>query len=594
MAPSNDGVPTERTSLLSKSRNINSKAIDSYSSDEITTDESHSRNGDDNGSIFKSGDENVRDEEAGQVVQDDDNPLFEGNPDVNMRLLFPAVALGILLSAADQTIIVSSYGKIGSDLQALNNTSWIATAYFLTLTSFQPLYGKLSDIFGRKPCLLFAYTVFGLGCLFCGLARNLNELVAARAFAGIGGGGMTTVVSILFSDIIPLRERGTWQGYMNIVYATGASLGAPLGGLVSDSIGWRWAFIIQFPLTLLASLILHLVLHLPPLTSLSTTTSATTSPSTPSTPHTLSKLRQIDFLGALTLILAISSLLIGLDLGSNKSWTSPLTLTFLLISLPLFFIFIHIEISIATHPFAPGHIIFSASLFASYLCNFFALAAHMGSIFYIPLYMQAVDGMSATSAGMRFIPVMACSVSGSLFGGKVMQRTGKYYWLTLVCLGLSVVGGVVIFLCSGLVVSSSWGIVVGLGMSAFGGGAAITTTLINVIANADPKDQAIATACTYLFRSLGSVVGVSLAATVVQQSLRTRLRDSLESGREADEIVEKVRQSLDFIKGLDPSVRRIVRACYQGATNAAFGMGIGIICLALVSACFIREKKLSK
>ncbi|KAH6719868.1 major facilitator superfamily domain-containing protein [Leptodontidium sp. MPI-SDFR-AT-0119] len=587
MAPSNDGVPTERTSLLSKSSksnsNNNGKAIDSYSSDEITASESYNSIGDENGSILKGGDENVVDEETGEIEEEDDNPLFEGNPDVNMRLLFPAVALGILLSAADQTIIVSSYGKIGSDLQALNNTSWIATAYFLTLTSFQPLYGKLSDIFGRKSCLLFSYTVFGLGCLFCGLARNLNELVAARAFAGIGGGGMATVVSILFSDIIPLRERGTWQGYMNIVYATGASLGAPLGGLLSDSIGWRWAFIIQFPLTFLASLIVHLVLHLPP-----------PSTTTPTTTHTLTKLRQIDFLGALTLILAISSLLIGLDLGSNTSWTSNLTLSFLLTSLPLFTIFIYIEIAVATHPFAPGHVILSPSLFASYLCNFFTLSAYMGTIFYIPLYLQAVDGMSATSAGMRFIPVMACSVSGSLFGGKVMQRTGKYSWLTIACLGLSVVGGVVIFMCSGLVVSSSWGIVVGLGMSAFGGGAAITTTLISVIANADPKDQAIATACTYLFRSLGSVVGVSLAATVVQQSLRTRLRAGLESGREADEIVEKVRQSLDFIKGLDPGVRRIVRACYQGATNATFGMGIGIICLALVSACFIREKKLSK
>lgn len=114
------------------------------------------------------------------------------------------------------------------------------SSYFLTLTSFQPLYGKLSDIFGRKPALLFGYAIFGIGCLLCGLARNMNELIAARAFAGIGGGGMTTVVSILMSDIIPLRQRGTWQGYINIIYASGASLGAPLGGVFADTIGWRW------------------------------------------------------------------------------------------------------------------------------------------------------------------------------------------------------------------------------------------------------------------------------------------------------------------------------------------------------------------
>lgn len=180
---------------------------------------------------------------------DDQTKPHAGMSEVRKRLhvIFPAMAVGVLFSAADQTIIVSSYGKIGTDLNALNSTSWIATSYFLTLTACQPLYGKLSDIFSRKSCLLFAYAVFGLGCVFCGLAPNMPSLIAARAFAGIGGGGMTTVCSIILSDIIPLRERGTWQGYMNIIYATGAGIGAPLGGLLSDSIGWRWAFLAQGP-----------------------------------------------------------------------------------------------------------------------------------------------------------------------------------------------------------------------------------------------------------------------------------------------------------------------------------------------------------
>ena len=157
---------------------------------------------------------------------------FEGMAEAQRRLKYtlPAMSIGIFLAAADQTIVASSYGTIGSDLRALNNTSWIATAFFLTVTAFQPLYGKLSDIFGRKPALLFAYAVFGLGCLWCGLARSMPELIAARALSGIGGGGMTTVVSIIMSDIVPLRERGLYQGLLNIIYATGSSTGAPLGG----------------------------------------------------------------------------------------------------------------------------------------------------------------------------------------------------------------------------------------------------------------------------------------------------------------------------------------------------------------------------
>ncbi|KAJ8126598.1 hypothetical protein O1611_g7040 [Lasiodiplodia mahajangana] len=145
-------------------------------------------------------------------------------PTVKMAALLPALAIGIFLVALDQTLTIATYGKIGSDLQALNSTSWIATSYFLTLTTFQPLYGKLSDIFGRKTCLLFAYAVFGLGCLGCGLARDILELCIARAVAGAGGGGMNAVVTILVTDLVSLRDRGVWQGYINIVFAAGPSL----------------------------------------------------------------------------------------------------------------------------------------------------------------------------------------------------------------------------------------------------------------------------------------------------------------------------------------------------------------------------------
>lgn len=310
--------------------------------------------------------------------------------------------------------------------------------------------------------------------------------------------------------------------------------------------------------------------------------------------HWVSKLKKIDFLGAFTLTGAVLCLLVGLDRGSNVSWSDQYTIIFCCVAIPFFAAFIFVEMKVASHPFAPGHIIFQRSLFASYASNFFLMSAYMGVMFYVPLYFQAVDGLSATQAGVRLIPVMICSVSGSLFGGRVMRWTGKYYWLTLGCVVLGVSGSIVVFLCSGLLLYFSWGLVMGLGMCAFGGGAAITTTLINVIANADTKDQAIATACSYLFRSLGSVVGVSIAATVVQQALRGQLAQRLDSGADADKIVEEVRRSLDFIKTLEPSVREIVKTCYAKATNATFGMSIGILVLSLVAAAFIKEKKLSK
>jgi len=503
-----------------------------------------------------------------------------GMPEVKRRLwiIFPAISIGVFLAAADQTIVVSSYGKIGSELHALNKTSWVATGYFLTLTAFQPLYGKLSDIFGRKACLLSAYAIFAVGSLGCGLARNIDELICARAFAGVGGGGMTTVVSILLTDIMTLRERGKWQGYINIIFASGSGIGAPLGGFLSDSIGWRWAFIGQAPLCTLAFVAVLVGLHLPKLDS----------------SHWMEKLKRIDFLGAAILFCAVVSLLMGLDRGSNVGWNDKVTIICTCLSVPLFVAFAFIEIKIAAEPFAPGHIIFEKSLIAAYLCNFFSMGGWMATIFYIPLYFQAVDRLSATQAGLRLIPVIICGVSGSLFGGVYMSKTGKYYWLTIISYATLVLGAILIVLCAGSVVQSNLGIVIGLMVGGFSNGIGVTTTLIGLIANAGRENVAVATACSYLFRSMGSVFGISLSATVFNQALRAQLSRRLGSGKDAEEIAEKVRQSLEYLKELSPTIRAIVRESYAKSTNVAFGLQVILVFGAALAAWWIREKGLGK
>ncbi|KAF2089167.1 MFS general substrate transporter [Saccharata proteae CBS 121410] len=523
------------------------------------------------------------DEDGGDVERATSNEgrskQYKGLPDVKKRMkyILPAIAVGIFLAAADQTIIVSSYGKIGSDLGALNNTSWIATAYFLTLTSFQPLYGKLSDIFGRKACLLFAYCIFGIGCLFCGLAQDINQLIAARAFAGIGGGGMTTVVSILMSDVVTLRERGKWQGYINIIYATGAGTGAPLGGILADKIGWRWVFLFQPPFCVVAILAVTFVLKLPRVDAA----------------HWKEKLRRIDFLGAFILICAVFMLLFGMDRGSNVAWKDKITIVALSLTLPLFLIFIFVEFKVASEPFAPGHIIFERSLVACYFCNFFSFSGYMAVLFYVPLYFQVVNGDTATQAGVRLIPGIIMGVSGSLFGGFYMQKTGRYYWITVCAYFFLVVGAVVILLSAGIVASTVTGIVVGLMICGFSNGIGVTTSLIGLIANADHSDQAVATACSYLFRSLGSVFGVSIAATLVNQSLRAQLLEKLGNGDAALVIAERVRESIDYIRTLEPAVRVLVRECYAKSTQAAFALMIVLSAGSAISAWFVREKRLS-
>jgi multidrug resistance protein len=581
--PSPDGIATERSPLLARDDATNT----TEAANGDTAIDGSNKSGNGTFTTPKSAvdaDTDADGEPLERQPEDGIEGRNEGIPEVKARMkyIFPAIAIGVFLSAADQTIIVSSSGKIGSELDSLSLVSWIATAYFLTLTSFQPLYGKLSDIFGRKPCLLFGYCVFGIGCLLCGLAQNMGQLIAARAFSGIGGGGMTTVVSILLSDMVPLRERGKWQGYVNIIYATGASTGAPLGGILADSIGWRWAFLIQAPLCLAAFAAVSLVLKLPKTES----------------SHWKTQIRRIDFLGAAILICAIFTLLFGLDRGSNVSWSSKTAIISLSVSLPLFIIFVLVEMKIAAEPFAPGHIIFHRSLFACYLCNFFSFSGWLAALFYLPLYFQAVDNVSATGAGLRLIPAILCGVSGSLAGGIYMQKTGRYFWLTVTAYAGLTLGMTAIFLCSGVVFHSSIGIIIGMCFCGFGNGIGVTSTLIGLIANASKDDQAIATACSYLFRSLGSVFGVAMSATVANSALRKNLTEKLPTlglpEAEALEIAERVRQSLAYLKDLKPAVRAVVADCYAGSTSHAFGLQIGLVAGAALSAWLIKEKALSR
>lgn len=443
----------------------------------------------------------------------------------------------------------------------------------------------MSDIFGRKECLLFAYAVFGVGCLGCGLAQDMTQLVVARAVAGVGGGGMNSVVSILLTDIVPLADRGIWQGYINIIFAAGTSTGAPLGGLLADSVGWRWSFIGQVPLCLAALVAVHLVLHLPDRDH----------------SHWRKKLARVDFLGACVLVSAVLCLLLGLDSGSNQGWAHVSTAAPLAAGAVLSAAFVLVEVRVASHPFAPGHVIFDHSLFAAFACNFFGMAGQMPIIFTLPLLYQAADGVSAAHAGMLLIPGSIFGVAASLGAGAAMKRTGRYYWLTVASTGVLLLSVLPLSLFAGGLGgdgdgTNAAGTTAGLALAATGAGSLVTTTLIALISNAAPADAAVVIACSYLFRSLGSSVGISAGSAVLQQVLRARLAAGLGGGGDdaAQRVEERVRESLDCIGELEPAVARVVRRCYQDAVVAVFVACSAFLIPAFVSAFFVRERGLER
>jgi len=248
--------------------------------------------------------------------------------------------------------------------------------------------------------------------------------------------------------------------------------------------------------------------------------------------------------------------------------------------------------NLASEPFAPKHIILNRSLAAGYLVNFFGLGAGITSIYQISLYFQAVLGKTASQAGVYLLPSIVASVSGSLAGGLIMQATGKYYWLTFAAYVSVLVGTTLITLLSGDLTTSMVGIVIGLVLSGIGNGSGITTSLVSLIANAGPQNQAIATAVSYLFRSLGSVVSLAVGSFLIQNTLRTHLHLRL-SGDDTEEIVRRVRESLSYIDELDPATQAIVRGSYAEAVHVTLRFTIGLSVCAVIASAFIKEKSLA-
>ncbi|KLO12362.1 MFS general substrate transporter [Schizopora paradoxa] len=511
------------------------------------------------------------------VVRDEEGGVKK--PNVRMAKIVIPLGVGLFLAAMDGTIVASSYASIGSELKQLQNTSWIATGYMLTMTTFQPLYGKLSDIFGRKQCLVFSYLIFAIGCLICGLARNLEELVVGRAVAGLGGGGMTTVVTILVSDFVPLKSRGLWQGILGVIYASGSATGAPLGGLLADGIGWRWAFLGQVPVALLAILLVGTQVKLPPADS----------------GDLKAKLRRIDFAGAFFLVFAIFTFLLGADRGGNVSWTDRYTLTALITSAVLFafFGFVEMHPAVANEPIAPKRVMINSSHVASFLANFFREACLMALVFFMALWFQAVAGKSASEAGLGLLPGIIGSVCGGVGGGYIMKKSGKYYTLGMITAIMMVIGNAFIVFFTGAYTISVLGATVALFVQCVGSGTGVSTTLVALIANAEPEDQAIVTALSYLFRSLGAIVGVSVGGTLVQGTLRSLLyRRLVGEDVDIDEIVNLVRSSLSAIDSLEPKIRAIVSMSYEEAVETTFYLTFALSVAGLICNFFIKEKHL--
>lgn len=420
--------------------------------------------------------------------------------------------IGSFISNADSSLLLATHPIIGSEFGALHDSSWLLTSFALAQAATQPLYGKLSDIYGRKSMLLLAYALFAFGCALVGIGTSMPTLILGRVISGAGSSGMTALVSILIADLAPLRDVATWRSYVNVVATTGRSIGGPLGGWLADTVGWRWSFLGQVPLTCLA--IILATITLPSRLQHSKVSMQG------------SRLARIDFIGALLMTLSILCLLIPLEIGGDQvPWSSP-TIGILLTCAVMFgVLFLAAEKWVAKEPIMPLSLLQQRDMVVSSFVMTFQCAAQIGLMFAVPLYFQVTAGASNTAAGAHLFPAVAGNAVGGILSGSVIKRTGRYKALILVATLASSIGYLLLILrWHG---NTNWLESLYIFPGGFGMGIVQSALFISVQAAIDPAFMAIAASMFYLTSSVGFLGGMASVSAIIQVALKNGLNHRL-------------------------------------------------------------------
>lgn len=506
-----------------------------------------------------------------------------------LRVIMLSMYLGIFLAAIDNTIVSTTSAHVASEFNQLSKVSWIATSYLLSSATFQPLYGKVSDIFGRKCLLVFTNVAFLIGCLMCGLSKSFWWLVIARFVAGVGGGGLTSMSSITITDLVPLRERAMYQGICNVFYGLGTACGGIVGGWFSDNkAGWRMAFLIQVPLSAISLLVIILHLKLP------------SKRATRNQDNSIKrKLLAIDWLGASTLVIFLVLFLLTASLGGKEIAYGSRTFALMLISSLLScLVFIYVELRVAADPILPLRFLAIRSVLGSSLSNWFCMMATMTTSYYLPIYFSGVLNMSPTDVGKRLMPNFFSVAFGSLGAGYYMKKTRKYYWFSLIFCAVAVLGQLQILLIDPKI--PTWRQYILLLVPGVGTSVLITVALLAMIAAVPHEHQAATTSISYAFRSAGCTLGVSIGGAIFRESLSKlttryvlRYISKEHPKEELLKIIDKASESSEWVHHSAPDfIRQTLLECYHKACKNTFLFCFICSILTLVSFSIIKEKKL--
>ncbi|KAF1999510.1 hypothetical protein P154DRAFT_523302 [Amniculicola lignicola CBS 123094] len=423
---------------------------------------------------------------------------------LKVALILISLALCVLLVAIDITIVTTALPTICEHFQSASGYTWIGSAYLIANAAAAPIWGKVSDIFGRKPILLMTNFIFFIGSLLAAMSVSIDMLIAARVVQGIGGGGLIVLVNICISDLFSMRERGVYFGLVGGVWALASTLGPVAGGLFTQNVSWRWCFYINLPFDGLAFLILVLALDV----------------HNPKTPLRQG-LKAVDWLGSLVMVAGVVMILLGIELGGvNYPWSSPTVICLIVFGVVTICLFLLIEDRFAPSPLMPVSIFAHRSNLAACGVCFFHAFVNIAASYFLPLYFQAVLGSTPILSGVYLLPTAISLSAIAAITGVIIQKTGQY--LPLIYSGLFFMTvGFGLFIDFGP--QSSWAkiilyqIVAGIGV-----GPNFQAPLIALQSLVPKRDIATATAAFGTVRNLGSAIGVVVGSVVFQNQMKAK------------------------------------------------------------------------
>ncbi|ROR80355.1 drug resistance transporter, EmrB/QacA subfamily [Plantibacter flavus] len=487
----------------------------------------------------------------------------------NILLIFAGLILTMLLSSLDQSMFSTALPTIVGELNGVDSMLWVTTAYILASTIMLPVYGKLSDLIGRKGLFIGAISLFVLGSIIGGMAQDMTVLIVGRAVQGLGGGGLMILSQAIIADVVPARERGRYMGIMGGVFAISSVAGPLLGGWFTEGPGWRWGLWINIPLGVLAIVSAAVFLHLPK--------------NTAGRPD-------VDFAGMGLLAAASTGLVLVTTWGGRTyDWDSAVIISLIVATIVAGVAFVLVERR-AAEPIMPLQLFKDRNFNLTTIAGLITGIAMFGAIAYIPTYLQMVTGVDATEAGLLMIPLMAALLVSSIVSGQLVSRFGRYKWLPVVGTAIIAVSLFLLstmtptlpiwILCSYLAIMG-----LGLGMS--------MQILILIVQNSFPNSQVgTATAANNYFRQIGASLGTAIVGSLFVANLTDLLAVRLPAGA-ATAAGGSNSFTPALVRDLPDAIRDVIVGAYNDALAPVFMYMVPLVLAAAVLLLFVTEKPLA-